>query len=703
MTDLVFVSYSRRDAARVLPVVDRLRGAGLRVWMDQSDIPASVPWMEEITQAIRGAVLVVVFESFDWHSSPNCAAEIDLARRHDKPTLYVDAGTMEADAISDGVTARLSGLDDRDRATAELLQRSHRWHHGGRRGSELARGSTLGNYRDAVRERRLDDPQAVDFVKRSRRRSLRRTATIVLAGVLAAFLIVNFVALQDLNEELRAGIAADRSAGRAQRLVNDSIEADPYLGLEAALALGDATGSPGDARTAMTHALGSVVPVEYVRSAPPAGADVPAGHSVQGLRVQLTPDRVEIRSGKGQLLRSFPTNGRATSAALAPDGHAMAIAEEGRVRVVDLRRANLVAWLQGVPDVTVIAWAGDGTVHGWTSHGWRATWLLERTTEIAQDDEWWFMDAAMSAAGDFAAISRNGQLVVTANGSPSPRVVTQLAGGFALAVDGFPGGWLVTTSTDDGDSSLVVVPPKGRPTEVAARDCAVPRSVVWSERHERAYVACGPSGVGTWRPGDTEVRVTGAEMYDVSVVAPVGDDILLGASIAEYAVAADGDPARTEPVRFAPSGCMASISDVDVVVDSSLVYSVGALGGLCSERLDLSSSPPASHVLWPFAGTPARASDVDVSDDGQRVVLGTSDGQIWVFTQDDWTQLQLSHPTGSEIRGVRFTPDGRAVMAASRDGEIFRIPLTAANASLAEVRHDAEERLATGRRWGLAD
>src|SRR3954454_8311975 len=56
----VFVSYSRRDAEWVNHLVRWLEQAGVGVWLDQRDIPVTLPWLEEVSDAILEADLFVM-------------------------------------------------------------------------------------------------------------------------------------------------------------------------------------------------------------------------------------------------------------------------------------------------------------------------------------------------------------------------------------------------------------------------------------------------------------------------------------------------------------------------------------------------------------------------------------------------------------------------------------------------------------------
>lgn len=55
----VFISYKREDEARVAPIVEGLRGAGLSVWWDR-DIGGGEPWRQTIGEQLTAARCVVV-------------------------------------------------------------------------------------------------------------------------------------------------------------------------------------------------------------------------------------------------------------------------------------------------------------------------------------------------------------------------------------------------------------------------------------------------------------------------------------------------------------------------------------------------------------------------------------------------------------------------------------------------------------------
>lgn len=75
----IAASYSRRDSARVVPILDGLKARGVRVWFDKN-IPGGALWEETITRNMRRAKAVVFFVSKESLASDRCFDEVSAAR-----------------------------------------------------------------------------------------------------------------------------------------------------------------------------------------------------------------------------------------------------------------------------------------------------------------------------------------------------------------------------------------------------------------------------------------------------------------------------------------------------------------------------------------------------------------------------------------------------------------------------------------------
>ena len=85
----VFVSYARANSNLVLPVIDAVKKAGKRFWLDQQSTKAGDGWAGEIVRAIRGAPEVVVMCSQAAFESDHVKREIYLADRYKKRLVPV--------------------------------------------------------------------------------------------------------------------------------------------------------------------------------------------------------------------------------------------------------------------------------------------------------------------------------------------------------------------------------------------------------------------------------------------------------------------------------------------------------------------------------------------------------------------------------------------------------------------------------------
>ncbi len=84
----IAASYSRRDAAVVVPLLDALKARGVKVWFDKN-IPGGALWEETITRNMRRAKAVVFFASKESLASDRCFDEVSAARTLKRPIIPV--------------------------------------------------------------------------------------------------------------------------------------------------------------------------------------------------------------------------------------------------------------------------------------------------------------------------------------------------------------------------------------------------------------------------------------------------------------------------------------------------------------------------------------------------------------------------------------------------------------------------------------
>ena len=85
----VMISYSKKDWAKVEPVVKMLRGRRLPVWLDTEQIPGGGDWRRQLLTTPRGVAAFVPFVSANYVASEMCRMELFLARASERPVLPV--------------------------------------------------------------------------------------------------------------------------------------------------------------------------------------------------------------------------------------------------------------------------------------------------------------------------------------------------------------------------------------------------------------------------------------------------------------------------------------------------------------------------------------------------------------------------------------------------------------------------------------
>jgi hypothetical protein len=126
----IFISYSSKDRNEVLPMVERLRQEGLKVWIDQGGIDGALLWGQEIVDAITRCRVVLVMGSSSSFSSPNVVKEICLASEQQKPILPVHLEPVE---VPKSISYPLAGIQhieifrgDREQNMGAILRSLHR-------------------------------------------------------------------------------------------------------------------------------------------------------------------------------------------------------------------------------------------------------------------------------------------------------------------------------------------------------------------------------------------------------------------------------------------------------------------------------------------------------------------------------------------------------------------------------------------------
>ena len=103
----VFISYASEDRERILDLVERLRGAGVSVWIDQMGIEGATMWSQEIVEAIDGCKVLILAISQRSTESENVVKELALASERRKKILPV---CLDASGIPKSMEYQLAGI-----------------------------------------------------------------------------------------------------------------------------------------------------------------------------------------------------------------------------------------------------------------------------------------------------------------------------------------------------------------------------------------------------------------------------------------------------------------------------------------------------------------------------------------------------------------------------------------------------------------
>lgn len=139
MTSDVFVSYSSQDKERVFSLIEKLRGNGVSVWVDQGGLDGAVLWSEEIVEAIESCKVLLLMLSTSSVSSHNVVKEVALSSERKKHILpvylervdlpkslqYPLAGIQHVDHVEDSDTNFTSVLRSLTRMGVSLLSKEY--------------------------------------------------------------------------------------------------------------------------------------------------------------------------------------------------------------------------------------------------------------------------------------------------------------------------------------------------------------------------------------------------------------------------------------------------------------------------------------------------------------------------------------------------------------------------------------------------
>jgi hypothetical protein len=737
----VFVSYSRSDADWVTRLTRRLEAAGHRTWLDQRDIPMTLPWFEQIDAAVTAADLFLICDSPASRESANCGAEARLAFDAGKRSIEVKVGDDLATAEAE-VRRAIAALDPSDLARTELGILARDWDRGGRENGALASARVRRRLRAAVGDADSLPPTVRAFLKASRKRSRRRAAvsalvaaSIAFSALIATFFKVGLDRYEELNDaQAAAYIRANASLGR--------IGPDPYVGLSEAAALGRsesatdaevigaalATGVPDDGfkvpprarrfadleigRTvrvveASGRIVGRAAAARGVRAARPVSAPSPAAPAAAAaeLRFERAPHGgvVDVLRG-GLLWRRLSFSQRPQALALSPNGRELAAAGGALVEIADLRLGSVRTTLSGASGpVRDLAWSQDGGRLWALGPKLVVAWDVRDGAVLLDRPEARFEALLPAASADSVwAAGRDGRLRELDVGSgevlATLRVPDEISSGGG-ATDG-------SVAALSGDRGLWIVPLDGGAARLMRLPgCSLGRPVF--DDAETLYLPCIGADLLRISPRRRRIeRRIRVSPIGVFAVRPLPRSRALLASDTFAGLFAVGGPGgSTELFR---AGCGGTIIRIAAAANGRTIAPAGAGAGFngCLRSGLLKGDDPPRSSSWEFGAVSDDVGSVlaeaaAVSRRGDVFAYGYSNGTVVLHPSVNLLPRKVITNVVGEIRDMHVTARD-VLLVATAAGIVQRLPLCGRCLSNRSQAREARALLRRGAAIGTA-
>lgn len=736
----LFVSYSRRDTHWVSALVQRLERVR-PVWFDQRDIPLTLPWVEEVTDAIVESDIFVICDSVASRNSASCATENSIAFENSKRTILVEVGS-DLDIAARTVTTALVDLDGRYLRRVELVVLARDWERAGRPRSGLINSRMRRRLAAGSPAPREIGRVEKDFLRASRGQARRRyvatliTALAIAVGILAAWTFTEATDRIDAsNDEQAASYTRTRAALRV-------VAAEPYRGLSEAALRGENEGAndaevissaldkpvPDDAfkvpvaadgfavhlverqivvTSGRNRAWGRAANARDVRDARPARAPAESA-AARDLRLRQVPHTgaVEVLRGR-RLWRRVTFPAAPHHLRLSANGRELAAAVGPTVVIADLELGAVRTTLHGPGgSILDVAWSRNGRRVWALTRGLAVSWPV-RDGRVLLDEPSSRFEALLHAEQPSGvwAVSNDGRLrlldtrtghqIKTLRVRDEPKSGSGSPDGRIAAISGARGLWIVPLR--GGEPRLMRLPgcTPGRPAFQGSGTVYLPCiggplltiSVSAGRVTGRAQLA--PGGVFAAkvlpRSGTVVAIDTWGHMHSVT---PSGQAHELwhpqcGASVVRLAVAAD---------------------------DSTLIPAgEGAGHPGCSQRGRLIGTDPRERSSWRFDSildSPTRSSLTEaaaVTPTGDAFAFGYSDGTVVLHPAENITPTSTIRNVYGEVRDMLVTTDGELVVATAA-GVVQQLPFCArclsnrALARIARARVDRATAIGAARR-----
>ena len=736
----VFLSYSRADAAWVRDLADRLASAGHRVWLDQADIPVTVPWMREVQDAIEEAALFLRCDSPAFRQSDNCSAETSLAGQAGKPQFVVTVGSDPAACAADvGRTMRQISPARGQRTELRVLSRD--WDRAGRPRNRLV---------SSAQRRRLGrgltvPPPAgeteVSFLRSSRSRARRRAAIAAATAVLTFLSITATLVFKGAQDRINTDNSSQAAAYATERDGLSLVAQDPYSGLSLAAADG---GDEADVHAAViSAALAEATPDDSFTvpgarrfTVRPVGTDVivtgtrgrewhraTAAHGIRSAARLRPPVPVSAapvpgqltaaprpHSGEvgirraGRLWRTVTFDGPPQALAFSPDGRFLAAAIGWQAEIADLLTGQIRQQLRGAPGPLLdVAWSSDGG-HIWALTARRALAWPTGDAATLVDEPAASYNSVLPAADPHAVWVVGAHLLTEINAATGARLAQRRVSDTIESAGAAPDGSVALVS---GTGRLWVVPlaGPGRARPVNLPGCVLGRPTFGDD--STAYVPCIGGALLTLAmpAGRVTARVNLSPAGVFGVQAVPGTSLVYAGDQAGYVYLVRG-PRVT---RLWASECDADLSRIGVAPGGRAVLPVGSGSGLgtCTRVGTLGPGDPASPASWTWNAVAEGqqssivATAVSFNRFGDGFAIGYSNGTITFHPTRNITPTLTVNTAAGMVRDMLMLKDGDLIAVTSA-GMVQRMPFCDGCLSDAALSRVAAARLALAARLGLA-
>lgn len=692
-----FISYAREDTAFAQALLKRLTDGKWSVWIDEKDLPPSVPWMTEIQRAIDESMIVIVIESDEWLSSSACRIELQLAEQGRVPVVRVFPDFAQIDARTREVVQAHGALPQWRTESLAAAERAAIWDAAGRKNALLSRGRSLREMQQNLSEHPGDfSPAATNFVKASGRAATRRVTAGLILGLIIPLLSVGISTSvkvqQDTNDKL-ARTVADTTAA-AQRSTYSAWNV--YAGLERVpTKISDDFSAYRELFIDLTDRTPSGWDATPVTTSGPLTAVSPDGASVaaaDGATIVLT-------SSSGQVTRLL-AGSRVTALAWSPNSRWIAAATVNGADVVSALNGQVIPLRGGIGTMTSTSWDGPADVSVGGSAG-TGTWRVLDGSEIANVAGVRYGTAVGST---LYTIDRAGILTATdtATGVIATIPTSAVATASPAAIDSTKDA--VVIAFKSSESFLRVVDTRdGSSRDVPIPTCS-PLGLSLKPDGTAAYLACSGGATNRTKVDLTSGDVTSqpSQLQEVWGVRVLDDRVLWGGIFG--GVFQTGLDLSPQGMLTSAAGCGAPTRKFIGAPDGSKVFPIGDATGsyACSTRIQVKNGAQVDHLI--FRATDGHAiPDAAISPDGSLIAYGISDGQVRVFTTDHLVPVYFAQVLPDQVRSIAFSADGRSLIVAGLSGEVTSVVLPFLTAAAAEksLVDDGVSRMQKAIDWGI--